>query len=320
MPGARRPRADGLHVGTAERMPTRLLSTRTGPRSGDLLAAGGGRSRSSSCRPRPTTASSSSGWRSGELEPLRPTFVSVTYGAGGRPGTARSRVTGRIAAETTLTPVGAPDRGQPLRRGAAARRRPVRGGRGPQHARAARRPAGRPERRVGRAPARGSRTPTELVRLVRESGDFCVGVAAFPEGHPRSPDLGGRHRVLRRTSAAPAPTSRSRRCSSTPRTTCGCGTGSRRPAATCRSSPGSCRSPACRDRPGAAAVRAAFPADLAERLHAAAGDKAAVREIGVEYAAGMCQRLLARGRARPALLHAERVAGDARDLPGPRTC
>jgi methylenetetrahydrofolate reductase (NADPH) len=38
-----------------------------------------------------------------------------------------------------------------------------------------------------------------------------------------------------------------------------------------------------------------FPADLAERLRVHADDRAAVRKIGVEYAAGMCQRLLDEG-------------------------
>jgi methylenetetrahydrofolate reductase (NADPH) len=37
------------------------------------------------------------------------------------------------------------------------------------------------------------------------------------------------------------------------------------------------------------------PTQLWERLQAVAGDRAAVREIGVEYAARMCDRLLAEG-------------------------
>ena len=40
---------------------------------------------------------------------------------------------------------------------------------------------------------------------------------------------------------------------------------------------------------------ARFPEALAARLRAVADDRAAVREIGVEYAAQMCERLLAEG-------------------------
>ncbi len=38
-----------------------------------------------------------------------------------------------------------------------------------------------------------------------------------------------------------------------------------------------------------------FPPALAEELHAHADDKSAVRKIGVEFAAAMCERLLAEG-------------------------
>jgi methylenetetrahydrofolate reductase (NADPH) len=38
-----------------------------------------------------------------------------------------------------------------------------------------------------------------------------------------------------------------------------------------------------------------FPPSLAEELHAHADDKSAVRKIGVEFAAAMCDRLLAEG-------------------------
>jgi methylenetetrahydrofolate reductase (NADPH) len=38
-----------------------------------------------------------------------------------------------------------------------------------------------------------------------------------------------------------------------------------------------------------------FPGTLGDQVRAAAGDAAAVREIGVQYAAAMCERLLAEG-------------------------
>ena len=55
---------------------------------------------------------------------------------------------------------------------------------------------------AGDPPADGSdpggdfRYAAELVELIREVGDFSVGVAAFPEGHPRSTSLADDRRFL----------------------------------------------------------------------------------------------------------------------------
>src|SRR5258708_9471905 len=72
----------------------------------DLLAAGGRSFSFEFMRPR-TDADEDQLWLAiRRLEPLQPTFVSVTYGAGGTTRDRTVRVTGRIAAETTMTPVG----------------------------------------------------------------------------------------------------------------------------------------------------------------------------------------------------------------------
>src|SRR5260370_30112431 len=84
-------------------MPRQL---RAAPAIRDLLASGA-ESFSFGLMPPETEADEVQLWRAiRQLEPLRPTFVSVTYGAGGSTRDRTVRVTGRIAEETTLTPVG----------------------------------------------------------------------------------------------------------------------------------------------------------------------------------------------------------------------
>ncbi len=128
-------------------------------------------------------------WRAiSDLEPYRPTFVSVTYGAGGATRDTTVRVTSRIAHETSMLPVAhltcvghtTAEIETILDTYAAA---------GVNHVMALR---GDPSEgpRAPWTPTEGGLTyASELVELLRRRGDFRIGVAAFPEGHPTAESL-----------------------------------------------------------------------------------------------------------------------------------
>jgi methylenetetrahydrofolate reductase (NADPH) len=167
----------------------------TGDTVPELLARG--RSYSFEFFPPKDEAGAAVLWQSlRELEPLRPTFVSVTYGAGGSTRDRTIEITRRIATETPmlamahLTCVGhsVAEVSEVVRAYGEAGIRNVLVLRGD--------PAEGPGTPWTATPG-GLAYASELVSLVRSLGDFSVGVAAFPEGHREAASLDDDVRVLR---------------------------------------------------------------------------------------------------------------------------
>jgi len=119
-----------------------------------------------------------------ELQAINPAYVSVTYGAGGSTQERTKRIVTRIKAETALVPVahltcvGATrdEIGSLLDEYAAA---------GIENILALRGDA--PEGMARFEAVRGGFAhATDLVAYIRSRGDFSIGVATYPEGHPES--------------------------------------------------------------------------------------------------------------------------------------
>lgn len=236
------------------------------------------------------------------FERLGPAFVSMTYGAGGTTRDRTVRITGELAAQTTLLPVAhltavnhSIDELRALVGSYADQ--------GITNILALRGdPPGDPLGEWVRHPD-GVTYAVELVRLIGELGDFHVGVASFPEGHHRAPTLEADTRALVDKLRAGADYSISQMFFDVEHFL-------RLRDRVVRTDPEQGAKPLI---PGlmpitslASARRMAelsgsvIPDDVSERFAAAAGDgpeedRATVRAVGIDFATEMAERLVAEG-------------------------